>query len=69
MKRGDNGVENWDDTLPFAICDLIFYLIEISNSILLFCVQNDFINWSVSFFKNLASQKRGSNWTKVSKDW
>jgi len=59
MKRGDNGVENCDNTLPFAICDLVFYLLKISNSILLFCVQNDFINWSVSFFKNLASQKRG----------
>jgi hypothetical protein len=59
MKRGDNGIENCDDTLPFAICDLVFYLIKISNSILLFCVQNDVINWSVSFFKILASQKRG----------
>ncbi len=69
MKRGDNGIENCDDTLPFAICDLVFYLLIISNSIHLFCVQNDFINWSVSFFKNLASQKRGWNWTNLSKDW
>jgi len=59
MKREDNGIENCDDTLPFAIWDLVFYLIKNSNSILLFCVQNDFINWSVSFFKILASQKRG----------
>jgi hypothetical protein len=59
MKRGDNGAENCDNTLPFAICDLVFYLIKISNLILLFCVQNDFINWSASFFKILASQKRG----------
>jgi hypothetical protein len=59
MKGGVNGVENCDNMLPFAICDLVFYLIKISNSILLFCVQNDFINWSVSFFKILAPQKRG----------
>jgi hypothetical protein len=59
MKRGDNGVENCDNTLPFAIRDLVFYLIKVPNSILLFCLQNDFINWSVSFFKILASQKSG----------
>jgi hypothetical protein len=41
MKRGDNAVENCDDTLPFAICDLVLYLIKISNSILSFCVQSD----------------------------
>jgi hypothetical protein len=59
MKRGDNGLENCDNTSPFAIYDLVFYLIKNSNSSLLFCVRNDFINWSVSFFKILASQKRG----------
>jgi hypothetical protein len=51
MKRGVNAVENCDNTLPFAICDLVFYLIKISNLILLFCVQNDFINWPLSFEK------------------
>jgi hypothetical protein len=31
MKRGGNGVENCDNTLPFAICDLVFYLIKVPN--------------------------------------
>jgi hypothetical protein len=59
MKGGFNGVEKCDNMLAFAICDLVSYLIKFSNSILLFCVQNDFIDWSVSFFKILAPQKRG----------
>jgi hypothetical protein len=59
MKGGVNGVENCDNMLPFAIFDLVYYLINFSNAILLFSVQNDFINWSVSFFKKFASQKRG----------